>query len=143
MSLLAEKRVPVPGILAVGMYTIVMEKLDGTLLRDAKKSQGFYAKVGRAVGSMHRAGVVHGDMTPANIMVVGARPFIIDFGLAGITDSAEERALDILLMKRSLEVKRFASFLRGYSSGNSGIGRVVERLSIIEKRGRYQVRTLA
>ena len=44
----------------------------------------------RAVGGLHRAGVMHKDINPANILIVGGgAPVLIDFDLA--TTSAEER----------------------------------------------------
>ncbi len=140
---LRERRIPVPSVVAVGRNIIYMERLEGRLLRDVRKGPAFFESVGEVVGDMHDAGVAHGDMTPANIMVVKGRPYIIDFGLAEMTGSVEEKALDLLLMKRSLGGMEYAAFLSGYSSGNRNYGKVMERLSGIEKRGRYQVRTLA
>ena len=41
------------------------------------------------VAGVHRAGVVHKDLNPANVMIVDGRPILIDFDLA--TTAAEER----------------------------------------------------
>ena len=142
LALLMLKNVPVPAVLAVGEYVIFMEKLEGVLLRDADKGKEFYEKVGNVVRDMHNAGVAHGDMTTANIIAVGNTPYVIDLGLAEITVSVEEKALDILLMKRSLGESLYAKFLSGYSDRNINYKTVMNRLFDIEKRGRYQVRTL-
>ena len=50
------------------------------------------AAVGRdlagAVRAVHEAGVVHRDLKPSNVLMVGARPVVIDFGIAHIADDA-------------------------------------------------------
>ena len=142
LSVLAKHGVPVPALLGVGKDTIYMERLDGVLLRDTRKGPVFYSRLGGIVRDMHNAGVVHGDMTPANVMIAKGNIYIIDFGLAEIANSVEEKALDILLMKRSADKRSYAGFLRGYSSDNKNFEQVTKRLADIEKRGRYQVRTL-
>ncbi len=142
MSVLAGLGIKVPALLGVGMYSVYMERLHGTLLRDTSVVAGFYRKLGRIVRDMHMAGVVHGDLTPANIMITRRGIYVIDFGLAEITDSVEEKALDILLMKRSLDAGRYKGLLQGYSEKNGDYERILKRLAEIEKRGRYQTRTL-
>ena len=67
---------------------------------------------------------------------------MIDFGLSEITDSVEERALDVLLMKRSIGRDSYRGFLKGYQAAAPGAGGVLKRLETIERRGRYQTRTL-
>ncbi|MCL5008517.1 MAG: Kae1-associated serine/threonine protein kinase [Candidatus Marsarchaeota archaeon] len=143
LAVLSGSGVPVPALICVGKHSIVMQRLDGKLLRDLKMGIYFYRKLGRIVRDMHSSGVAHGDLTPANIMLADRRTYIIDFGLAEITHSAEEQALDLLLMKRSISKKEFAAFLRGYSEDNKTYKRTISRLADIEKRGRYQIRTLA
>src|SRR5258707_2335578 len=50
------------------------------------------ADIARMVGFAHRRGVVHGDITPRNILIdQDGRPRLIDFGMARIRDAWEER----------------------------------------------------
>jgi serine/threonine protein kinase len=42
----------------------------------------FAQRLADALGAIHRAGVVHRDLTPANIMVLGGSPVVVDFGIA-------------------------------------------------------------
>lgn len=135
--------IPVPRLLAVDSFSIYMDLVNGTLMKDAKHGSWFYGKLGRILGEMHNADIVHGDFTPANIMVSGNGTYVIDFGLSGISKSHEEKALDVLLMKRSLERNAVRSFLRGYVSSGKEAKEIMRRLGEIELRGRYQVRTLA
>ncbi len=133
----------VPKVVAYGAFEIYMEKLDGMLLRDMKNAkQSIFVKCGEELAKLHKAGVVHGDFTPANIIVSKEKVFVIDFGLAEQAPSLEERAIDVLLFKRSVTPKQFEAFLMGYKKFEKS-GEVIERLKEIEKRGRYQERTIA
>ncbi len=131
----------VPRLFAVGRFSIYMERLDGALLRDVRLTQGHMLKAGRMLRSLHMLDVSHGDFTTANIMLCGERLYVIDFGLSGISNNNEEKAIDLLLMKRAVEPGLYKHFISGYL-GSATQERVLRRLEEIEKRGRYQVRTL-
>ena len=74
--------------------------------------------------------------------------FIIDFGLGFISTKIEDKAVDLHLIKQALEAKHFRSpdhlrgqnhedlfenFLKTYKDKE-----VIERLKVVEKRGRYK-----
>ncbi|WP_051049676.1 serine/threonine-protein kinase [Nocardiopsis ganjiahuensis] len=100
----AAARVSHPSVVTVhdvleadGVTFIVMELLDGESLRDRLKRSGplSEAEVERiarpllsALWAAHRAGVIHRDVKPANIMLSegGARPVLTDFGIANLPD---------------------------------------------------------
>ncbi len=82
---------------ADGVPFIVMELLDGESLRDRLRRAGPLpeAEVERiarpllsALWAAHRAGVIHRDVKPANIMLCegGNRPVLTDFGIANLPD---------------------------------------------------------
>jgi Kae1-associated kinase Bud32 len=143
------KGISSPELFFYGGNMLVMERLDGTRLseilkvKDNEYAAKILPEVGALLGKLHSAAITHGDFTPANILVDDSgKPWVIDFGLSDITESDEERGLDLLLMKRYVGNPIFRHFLKGYKKAFSGSGSVEKRLSEIEKRGRYQTRTL-
>jgi Kae1-associated kinase Bud32 len=143
MRRMEEAGVRVPALLGLGKFSIYMEKVPGKLLKDARVDEAAYTKIGKMLAEMHSADVVHGDFTPANIIVGASGLCVIDFGLSDISDSVEDKAIDLLLMKRSIGKREYAKLLGSYSKGYSGSKQVITRLADIEKRGRYQIRSLA
>lgn len=134
--------VRVPRILGISTFSIYMERISGKLLKDCKVGNGLYQKTGEALGRMHKAGIAHGDFTPANIIVGNNEICVIDFGLSEITRSAEQMALDLLLMKRAISEAQYAAFLSSYGKAYPGHTEITKRLAAIEERGRYKIRTL-
>lgn len=88
-------------------------------------------------GDKNPQGWVGGISSPFQI-------FFIDFGLGFISIKAEDKAVDIHLLKQALEAKHFMhweilfnEFLKGYKTSKQA-EKVLERLEIVEKRGRYR-----
>lgn len=134
--------VRVPGLIAIGRFSICMEKLEGSLLKDTAKTTDIFIRLGRDLALMHDSGTVHGDFTPANVMVCDAQPYLIDFGLSSFTNGMEDKAMDLLLMKRAVSARLYKALAEAYVE-NSGNGKeVMLRLADVEKRGRYQNRNL-
>ncbi|MGC8662192.1 MAG: KEOPS complex kinase/ATPase Bud32 [Candidatus Micrarchaeia archaeon] len=131
-----------PQLLGVGKFSIYMSFIDGVLLRDTKKTKNVLAETGKLLAKMHNKNIAHGDFTTANIMVASGKPYIIDFGLAEVTKNVEEKAIDLLLMKRSLDQAQYYIFEKSYLSNAKEGAKIKERLKEIEKRGRYKTRTL-
>ncbi|HVA83090.1 MAG TPA: KEOPS complex kinase/ATPase Bud32 [Candidatus Aquilonibacter sp.] len=140
---LSNAGVNAPRLIGLGKFTIYMSRLEGKLLKDIKAEPAEFAKIGGQLALMHNANVSHGDFTPANIMKCKGEYFIIDFGLAEISNSIEEKAIDLLLIKRSSTGSQYSSLLKGYAKVSKNSKEILERLEEIEKRGRYQVRTLS
>jgi len=78
--------------------------LKGKLLRDVKKSPYLLRQAGILLAKMHNADIVHGDFTPANIIVSKNSVYVIDFGLAEISKKHRRKsyrlAFDEALSKR-------------------------------------------
>lgn len=130
----------VPKVIRVSPPSLYLEYLDGpnvkSYLQDAAAKQMTsvvdqdgdvtmnstiidYSKlaknIGSMVGSLHSIGIVHGDLTTSNmILLMENNPqqkeeeneyklTIIDFGLAKSTFSVEEQAVDLYVLERALQ----------------------------------------
>ncbi|MEV6948227.1 protein kinase [Streptomyces sp. NPDC051172] len=102
----AAARVRHPGVVAVhdvtevdGRPLIVMELVDGPSLEqvlrergslDPVEAAGIGAKVMDALAAAHRAGVLHRDVKPGNILLEGSgRVVLTDFGIAAMDDPGD------------------------------------------------------
>ncbi|MFD3524528.1 protein kinase [Streptomyces sp. NPDC058653] len=102
----AAARIKHPGVVAVhdvadegGRPVIVMELIDGPSLDDVLTRQGVMdpreaarigAQVMEALGAAHRAGVLHRDVKPGNVLLdPGGRVVLTDFGIAAMDDPGD------------------------------------------------------
>ncbi len=129
---------------------IYMEKFSGKKLKDcfdglSEKRRFRVAEIiGRKIGRMHSLGIVHGDLTLANMFLLRENGKLeigfIDFGLSKESHKTEDMAVDLLVFKRTflsthLDEKSWKRILRGYL--RKGRKEVVERMEKVEKRARY------
>lgn len=128
--------------------TILMQYITGTLIHDLPKSKLtlICKKIGQVVGTMHKNGIMHGDLTTSNFILSHGKLFVIDFGLAVRTKKPEDHAIDLRLFKEilnsahvSVMKNAWKNFLQGYkiSVGISRFNKVTNLVSVIESRGRY------
>lgn len=136
--------VPCPQVLSVGPFDIVMGKVGGKTLNRCEPADvhpAAFTLAGLYLARLHAAGVVHGDYTPANLMLDGKKKalFVIDFGLGSVSSDVEDFAVDVLTMKKALKDKKMQeAFLSGYK--REGNARVLKHMAEVEKRARYQDR---
>ena len=146
--------VPTPTIFEidrVGMR-LVMEFIDGeqvklilNRLRPAKRRK-LCRLIGRQIARLHKAGIVHGDLTTSNmILSPRGRVYFVDFGLGEYNPSLEARGVDLHLLRRALQSTHFKvadeayrAIIAGYKHEfGKGASEVIERAEEIERRGRY------
>ena len=134
--------VPTPVIRDVTETSIVMEKLEGDVLKYVITPDYAHA-AGVTVGKLHRAGLVHGDLTTSNMIWKDNRVYLLDFGLAQMTEEIEPRGVDLHVLFQTLESttempdELRAAFTEGYQSSFTGADAVLAREHEIELRGRY------
>jgi TP53 regulating kinase-like protein len=102
--------------------------------------------IGRQVAMLHKAGILHGDLTTSNmILKPDGKIYFVDFGLGEYNSSVEGRGVDLHLLKRALQSIHFRITEDAYRAVLSGyreeLGRkaeeAIERAEDIERRGRY------
>ena len=105
-------------------------------------------RMGRLAGTLHKNGVMHGDLTTSNFVYDGARDalYMIDFGLSQNTAKPEDHAVDMRLIKEILNsaharimADAWGGLLGGYASavGHARRGKIKRLVAEIEGRGRY------
>lgn len=132
--------------------TLVMEYISGAMLRDAvpgfsaRESKEVFRLLGRDTARLHGSGIMHGDLTTANILKKDGHLVFLDFGLSIHSTKVEDHAVDLRLIKETLfgahskvAPSAFAHLLDGYQGqlGPARTRQVLSQLSNIERRGRY------
>ncbi|MDR0439111.1 MAG: bifunctional N(6)-L-threonylcarbamoyladenine synthase/serine/threonine protein kinase [Methanocalculaceae archaeon] len=134
--------VSVPVIREITENEITMEKLDGDVLKYIISNDYAYA-AGKSIGKLHKAGIVHGDLTTSNMIWKNGHVYLLDFGLAQITDEIEPRGMDLHVLFQTFESTTSAptelkhAFCDGYHSIFPYADAVIRREQEIELRGRY------
>ena len=142
--------VPVPRIVSRSDFTLEIEFLDGPKVKDIVDSKNYNRlskMIGTSIGKMHKNGLVHGDLTTSNMIFYKDKVYFIDFGLGTHSSKVEDMAVDLHLLEQAVESTHFKisekmicaifdAYCREFDDG----GKVLERLSMIRKRGRYNVR---
>lgn len=116
-------------------------------------------RMGSTIGQLHKAGVVHGDLTTSNLMLRPSRPsldadesptgvsmegeiVLIDFGLASQSAHEEDRAVDLYVLERAIGSTHprsepfFEEMTVGYRDSYKGATVTLKRLEEVRMRGR-------
>ncbi|NJD99574.1 Kae1-associated kinase Bud32 [Thermococcus sp. LS1] len=135
---------------------IVMEFIEGERLKELLESVpmeerlNLCREIGRQVGKLHEAGIVHGDLTTSNMILRDGKVYLIDFGLADFDPTLEAQGVDLHLLKRAMESTHytwfeegFAAVLEGYADvrGREKAEELKAKIEEIESRGRYRERS--
>jgi len=147
ISIARRNGVPTPLIKDVIEDKIVMERIEGEPVKKVM-NEDVSRKIGEMVARLHSKGIIHGDITPMNLIKRGDNIYFIDFGLAFIEDRIEPKGVDIHVYFESLKASfddwknlrdAFIEGYMNYEKAKEVLGRVEE----IEERGRYVERTSA
>ncbi|MFA6022984.1 MAG: KEOPS complex kinase/ATPase Bud32 [Candidatus Pacearchaeota archaeon] len=130
---------------------IVMPEIKGKKLSEyldklpEKKALEICQKIGQSIAKLHDSNIIHGDLTTSNIILdKNNEVWFIDFGLGFHSERIEDKAVDLHLIKQALEAKHFEDWeeyfkaiMKGYKISKND-SQVVERLKVVESRGRYK-----
>jgi len=149
-----KKGVPTPIVFMVNLreFSIIMEDVRGKVLKEVldslplRERKEVCMKIGENIGKMHKAGIVHGDLTTSNIILTNNNQIVfVDFGLASFSKNLEDQAVDLHLMERALESthhkmakKYFKWIIEGYRKiMKDYTSKVLRQIKEIRLRGRY------
>lgn len=134
--------------------------------KEAAKVKNLMRQIGLTVGSMHKVGIVHGDLTTSNLLLRPTHPVVssdndntelasieespsmegdivlIDFGLASNSTQDEDRGVDLYVLERAIgsthpmSERFFSHVLDGYSNSFKGAASVLKKLADVRMRGR-------
>lgn len=125
---------------------IEMKFVNGSVLKEVFDSdyEKYSRMIAKNIALMHSNDIIHGDLTTSN-MIFNDKLHFIDFGLSFFSSKIEDKAVDLHLLKQALESKHhkvfekaFAIVLDEYAKHYNEANFVIERLDIVEKRGRYK-----
>lgn len=148
---LAEMDFPAPRLVETDdRQTIVMQDLDGSLLKDVLSSRNLSSwcrKFGEGLAELHNNQIIHGDLTTSNLIAKGKALYFLDFGLSFFSFKAEDKAVDLHGLKEALASKHhdicekcFKVVLEAYKGGAKDSKAILERLEKVERRGRYRAK---
>jgi TP53 regulating kinase-like protein len=142
--------VPSPLVYFVNLdkTSIIMQEIPGKPVHDLPESRiiELSKDIGKLVGTLHKNGVMHGDLTTSNFILFQKTVFVIDFGLSQISIKPEDHAVDLRLIKEILNsahakimLPSWKNFLSGYKSvvGTAYFTKISKLVLDIESRGRY------
>jgi len=153
-------KVNVPKVHQTNKFDIQIEYIEGDRLSetlndyDEKKQFKTMQQLGKQVALLHTNNIIHGDLTTSNVILqlpttnyklptTKSKIYIIDFGLSFVSTKQEDKAVDLHLIKQALEAKHFQNhkdlfeaFKKGYKWEETE--KILERLIVVEKRGRYK-----
>lgn len=123
---------------------IIMEHIPGQTLSERSDLQdGILTEVGRCIGALHRAGIVHGDPTTSNMIYHRGGICLLDFGLSACTEDIEDFGVDILMFERGVTAVRpelggrMPEMRRAYADSFPSALEVFRRVKDIKSRRRY------
>ena len=132
-----------------GKENLIIEDIGGKLVKDILEKSDYKnlcAEIGKKIAILHNNLIIHGDLTTSN-MIFNKEIYFIDFGLSFFSEKAEDKAVDLHLLKEGLESKHykiweecFKCALEAYKKEGKKSHETLKRLEAVEKRGRYRAR---
>lgn len=133
--------------------TITMELIEGEILKTALPKMNYLEQkeickiIGKDIGKLHKAGIIHGDLTTSNMILAKHEIIFIDFGLGFISDRIEDVGIDLYLLERALASTHpdifenlWETIIEGYKITSPFGEDINNKVKEISSRGRYSER---
>jgi TP53 regulating kinase-like protein len=130
---------------------ITMEYLKGKRVKDIlnklteSERKKLCEKIGTSIARFHNNGIIHGDITTSNMILVDDRVHFIDFGLGEKNNEIETKGVDLHVLMEAIESTHskysncFNYVLDGYKKElKNDAKQVIKKIEDIVKRGRYR-----
>lgn len=140
-------------------YKIIMEFVEGERIKELFGHEGkvieeaeiekICGQIGSAIGKMHGANIVHGDLTTSNMILQNGtgKIYFIDFGLGGYSKRIEDKGVDLKLLHDAIKAAHYKilklcwrNILNGYRKEYKDAEEVIKKIKEIEARARYAER---
>ena len=139
---------PIPRLIKTNETdTLEIQYIKGKLLRNILDNDNCISlgkEIGGKVAILHTNNIIHGDLTTSN-MILNKEIYFINFGLGFFSEKIEDKAVDLHLLKEALESKHSEIWEKSYKAALEGYTKkavdgkdVLERIKLVEKRGRYK-----
>lgn len=146
LASLQKANIPAPQLIKMcdESMKIDMSFIEGPKVRDVLHEKPHLAReIGQKVGLLHQNDIIHSDLTTSNMLLKDDKIHLIDFGLSFVSKKIEDKAVDLHLLDRALESKHHEIYkdcinqvLEGYKETYSDAEKVLQRLNVVQKRGR-------
>lgn len=145
--------VPAIYTIDISSFSIQIEEILGTNLGillfnpDFQKNRTDYkilfSEFGEIVRKLHDIDIIHGDLTPYNLILdTQNKIHIIDFGLSYFSSEIKDKAMDLFILFGSFKIfphneDLFDMFLDGYKNVHE-YGAIIEIFYRLTNKGRYK-----
>lgn len=125
-------------------HSITMEEIKGsTIKKRIEKNQENPTELGKEIGQiikkLHNKNITHNDLTTSNMIRKNGEIFLIDFGMAENTHRVENKAMDLLVLKKMLKSTHWKVDQEIWKNVKKGYRdeKTIKKLKEIEERARY------
>ncbi|MEA2055136.1 MAG: KEOPS complex kinase/ATPase Bud32 [Candidatus Thermoplasmatota archaeon] len=130
---------------------ITMQYVNGDRIKDCidgldkERQKAICKKIGESIASLHKNGIIHGDITTSNLILANGNIYFIDFGLGEISNEAEKQGVDLHLLMGAFKAAHrntelFQWVFEAYEKKFDMAGEIRKKMKEIAERGRYVVR---
>ncbi len=140
------KKVKEIGLYSPSLYYVGRDKIVMEYLANTNEHHRHLDEIGKNIATLHNNNIIHGDLNLINIITTKNKKaktkiYFIDFGLGSISNKIEDKATDLLVLKKTLlSLKKTENLWKGMLFGyekETKNKEIINKIKEIEARGRY------